>query len=128
MKWGTGNERNMLEATVQVVVEFVFRQGVWLQSPSFLSLCKLKILILSSHVSCRHPSWFQIPLNMNWQVHTQIFMYKEVQQTITSSNGSWKPTKCWAIRNVLSAQLKNGKKKAKHKEENEIPYNPYALK
>lgn len=55
-------------------------------------------------------------------------MYKEVQQTITSSNGGWKQTKCWAIRNVLSAQLKNEKKKAKHKEENEIPHNPYALK
>lgn len=55
-------------------------------------------------------------------------MYKDLQQTITSSNGSCKQTKFWAIRGVLSAQLKNGKKKAKHKEENEIPHNPYALK
>lgn len=55
-------------------------------------------------------------------------MYKDVQQTITSSNGSWKQTKYWAIGDILSAQLKNGKKKAKHKEENEIPHNPYALK
>lgn len=67
-------------------------------------------------MSCGHTSWSQIPLNMNGQVRIQIFMYKDVQQTITSNNGNWKQSKYWTIRGVLSAQLKKMEKRKQNTE------------
>lgn len=50
--------------------------------------------------------------HLTW-MDIQIFMYKDVQQTITSNNGNWKQSKYWTIRGVLSDQLKKWKKESK---------------